>query len=63
MPIAQTMKGGMVQAMKPTMKIFNATAPLSCASSPAPRVDADDGDEHHETEIFQHIAGCIRRVA
>ena len=35
-PIAQTMKGGIVQAMKPTMKIFSATAPVSCASSPAP---------------------------
>jgi catechol 2,3-dioxygenase-like lactoylglutathione lyase family enzyme len=26
-------------------------------------IDADDGDEDHETEIFEHIACRVRRIA
>ena len=34
--MAQTMNGGIVQAIKPAMKILSAIAPVSCARSPAP---------------------------
>ena len=61
-PIAHTMKGGIVQAMKPTTKIFKAMAPVSWASRLAPALTPTIADEHHEAEILQDVArriGCV----
>ena len=61
--MAQTMIGGIVQAMKPTMKIFSASAPVSCDKQGVAGIDADDGDEDDQAEVLEDVARGVRRVA